>query len=145
LGRNNNRSIEGYIKLDKGTGPDTLLRRNQEIQKLWYQMFIDRIHHLIPRPDKWKKTDNVNVGDIVLFTYTENAAMGGDVWKLGRIQSIPKKNQVIITFPGNTHKKGLPKMKTIQRCPRNVSVISAAGEIGLNTKEYYQKIANSQN
>ena len=145
LGRNNNRSIEGYIKLDKGTGPDALLRRNQEIQKLWYQMFIDRIHHLIPRPDKWKKTDNVNVGDVVLFTYTENAAMGRDVWKLGKIQSIPKKNQVIITFPGNTQKKGLPKMKTIQRCPRNVSVISAAGEIGLNTKEYHQKIANSQN
>ena len=144
LGRNNNRSIEGYISIDKGCGPDTLLRRNQEIQKLWYQIFIDRIHHLIPRPDKWKKTDNINVGDIVLFTYTENA-MGKNVWKLGKIKSIPKRNQVVISFPGNTYEKGIPKMKTLQRCPRNVSVISAAGEIGLNTKEYHEKIIKKLN
>ena len=50
LGRNNNRSLEGYISLPKGVGPDSLLKRNQEIQKVWYQMLIDRIHHLIPRP-----------------------------------------------------------------------------------------------
>ena len=140
LGRNNNRSLEGWIDIKKGAGAEALLRRNQELQKVWYQMFIDRIHHLIPRPNKWLKSDNINIGDICLFTYTENAAMGKDVWKLGRVESIPQKNKVVITFPGNTEIKGQPKMKTIVRCPRNISIISAVGEINLNSEEYFNRI-----
>ena len=57
LGRNNNRSLEGSINLLKGAGITALLRRNQELQKVWYQLFIDKIHHLIPRPAKWTTTD----------------------------------------------------------------------------------------
>ena len=107
-------------------------------------MFIDKIHHLIPRPNKWTKTDNVNVDDICLFTYTENSAMGQDVWKLGRIESIPSKNKVVISFPISAAKKELPKLKTIVRSPRNISIIAAADEIDLNSREYHRKLTNAQ-
>ena len=101
---------------------------------------IDKIHHLIPRPAKWNKTDVINVGDVVLFTSVENAAMNKTVWKLGRGQSIPKKNKIVVTYPGNSTGLKLPKMKTITRCPRDISVISAAGEIDLNSKAYLEQI-----
>lgn len=145
LGRNNNRSLEGSFNLSRGVGADTLLKRNQNIQKVWYQMLIDRIHHLIPRPAKWSKTDEINVGDICLFIYSENAAMKKDIWKLGRITEIPKKNKVIITFPGNHTTNGIPDMRTISRCPRDISIISAAGDVELNSRKFYETTVSDKN
>ena len=144
LGRNNNRSLEGYIELPKGIGADNLLKRNQEIQRVWYQMLVDRIHHLIPRPSKWNKTDSINVGDICLFIYSENVAMGKDLWKIGRIIEIPKKNKVVIEFPGTPTAKGLPRLKTLSRCPRDISIISAAGDVDLNSRKFYDRIVSKQ-
>ena len=145
LGRNNNRSLEGSVSLPRGVGADTLLKRNQDIQRVWYQMLIDRIHHLIPRPAKWKKTDEVRVDDICLFIYSENSAMKKDVWKLGRITEIPKKNKVIIKFPGNPTNKGLPTSKYLARCPRDISIISAAGDVELNSRKFYNELLTKPN
>jgi hypothetical protein len=142
LGRNNNRSLEGCINLPRGIGADNLLKRNQDIQRVWYQMLIDRIHHLVPRPTKWSKTDSINVGDICLFIYSENFAMGKDVWKIGKITEIPKKNKVVIAFPGAPTSKGLPQLKTLSRCPRDISIISAAGDIELNSRKFYDEIVS---
>ena len=142
LGRNNNRSLEGWIDLSKGSGSTALLRKNQEIQKVWYQLMMDKIHHLIPRPAKWNKTDVISIGDICLFTYTENAAMGKDVWKLGRVDAIPSPNKVVIKFPGNTETNGTYNLKKITRCPRNISIISAAGEVDLNSRKFYEQLKN---
>lgn len=138
LGRNNNRSLEGYISLPKGVGPDSLLKRNQEIQKVWYQMLIDRIHHLIPRPAKWSKTDDVNVGDICLFIYNENPGMGKYVWKIGKVTDTSKENSVIISYPGPPTAKGKPTTRSLSRCPRTISIISAAGDIDLNSRKFYE-------
>ena len=141
LGRNNNRSLEGWFDLEKGSGPDALLRRNQDLQKVWYQTFIDSIHHLIPRPAKWSKSDPLNVGDVVVFTYTENAmGKSRDVWKLGKIEKIVKKNKVEITYPGPMDSKGRSKKKTLVRCPRNISVVFAVGEIELNSRKYFESL-----
>ena len=140
LGRNNNKSLEGCINIKKGAGADALLKRNQEIQKLWYQMLLDRIHYLIPRPSKWNRSDVFSVGDICLFTYNENFSMGKDTWKLGRITEIPKKNKVVITFPSKFNKKDVPQMKTIVRCPRNISIIASADELDLNSRAYYDNL-----
>ena len=117
LGRNNNRSLESPMNLIKGSGPTALLQRNREIQKFWYQMFIDRIHHLIPRPAKWKDTDIINIGDVCLFIHTENANMGSHGWKIGRIVSIPNKNKVVIEYASNilSGKHKLPKLTTVTR------------------------------
>lgn len=139
LGRNNNRSLTGSINIEKAAGPDAMLKRNQEIQKLWYQMFLDRIHHLIPRPKKWGKSDEIQVGDICLFTFKESN-MGEDIWKIGRIEGIPKKNQVVISYPGSSNSKGMPKLKTITRCPRNISIISGVNELSLNSSDYFKQL-----
>ena len=146
LGRNNNRSLEGWINIEKGAGSEALLRKNQEIQKIWYQMFIDKIHHLIPRPSKWTKTDKVNIGDICLFTHTENIAMGQGGWMIGKITAIQSKNRIEVSFPTGTSPKGmkLPKLKQITRSPRNISIIISSDEFDLNSKKYFNKIRGKQ-
>ena len=128
LGRNNNRSLEGSIRVEHGHNFDRLLKRNNEILKVWYQMFIDKLHHLIHRPKKWVKDDPVRVDDIVIFVYNENPAMDENTWKLGRVEKILKPTQLQIKFPGKFVEGEMPKMKTIVRSPRSVCVIQAADE-----------------
>ena len=101
-------------------------------------MLIDRIHHLIPRPTKWSKTDNVNVGDICLFIYNENPGMGKYVWKIGKVTDTSKENSVIISYPGPPTTKGKPTTRSLSRCPRTISIISAAGDIDLNSRKFYE-------
>ena len=140
LGRNNTRSLQGQISLSKSLGSENLLRKNRSIMENWYQIFVNRIHHLIPRPNKWIRTDKVQIGDICLFMYNEAPGVGKDQWKLGRITDMPKPNKVIISFPTALHKKGLPKLKTITRCPRDISIIHASDQIDLNTREYLENL-----
>jgi len=141
LGRCNNRAIEGPMKLTEKVGPVQLLRRIQDIQTYWYQLLLDRLHHLIPRPDKWNKTDECNVDDVCLFTYVENPAMKQGVWKLGRITEISaNKRKVTITFPGNSVPGKSTKMRTIVRCPRDICIISAASDLNLNSREFFTRI-----
>ena len=140
LGRNNMRSIEGCISLTKSIGSENLLRKNQAIMTTWYQLFTDRIHHLIPRPNKWTKTDRIEVGDICLFMHHEAPGLGKDHWKLGRVKEIPKSNTIVISFPGKSKKKELPEMNTIERCPRDIVIIHSADDIDLNTREYLNSL-----
>jgi len=144
LGRNNYRCLEGQITLTKGIDSESLLRKTQQISKTWYKIFTGRIHHLIPIPNKWKKSDPIRVGDICLFTFNENPGIGKNTWKLGRVQSTPKENQVIIAYPGPTLTNGTTVMKNLSRNPRNISIISAAGEIDMNSRKFFEKI-KSQN
>ena len=146
LGRNNFRSLEGSFNLQKSTGITGLLRRNQQIQKLWYQMLLDRIHHLIPRPTKWSKSDVINIDDICLFTHTDNPSLGVDIWKLGRVVELPSKNKVVLEYASNTTSGnyGLLKLKQIVRSPRNISIISAAGDVNLNSRKYFEQLKGNQ-
>ena len=140
LGRNNMRSIEGWISLSKAIGSENLLRKNQAIMNTWYKLFADRIHHLIPRPNKWTKNDRIQEGDICLFMYNEAPGVGKDHWKLGRVSEILKPNKVVISYPGKSKKKELPKLKTLERCPRDIAIIHAAADIDLNTREYLESL-----
>jgi hypothetical protein len=140
LGRNNNRSLEGWISITTGVGHENLLRKNQTIMRTWYKIFTDRVHHLIPRPGKWTKTDKIQIDDICLFMYNENPGVGKDTWKLGRIVEMPKQNRVVIAFPGPSKKLDTPALKHLSRCPRDVAIIHAAGEIDLNSREYLEKL-----
>ena len=140
LGRNNNRSLEASINLDKWQGVDNLLKRNEEIQKFWYQMFLDKLHYLIPRPSKWTKTEDIKVGDIVVFTYSETPGSKKDNWKLGKVIKKPRPNSVEIQYPTNLYEKGVPKMKTLQRSPRDCSIIVAADEIAMNSSDHHEEL-----
>ncbi len=54
LGRNNYRSLEGSgIDLEMSSNFTKILDRNRTIYLQWYQGFIDSIHFLSLRPNKW--------------------------------------------------------------------------------------------
>ena len=54
LGRNNYQSLEGSgIKLDMASNLIALLERNWELYCEWYGIFIENIHMLDLRPNKW--------------------------------------------------------------------------------------------
>ena len=74
LGRNNFRSLEGSgIKLDMAANRTALLEQNRELYCEWYKIFIDNIHMLDLRPNKWLKNSRLPVlDDIVLFVFLDS-------------------------------------------------------------------------
>ena len=54
IGRNNYRSLEGVgIDLKNSVIPTEILDRNREITTFWYQEFLDNIHMLMLKPNKF--------------------------------------------------------------------------------------------
>ena len=127
LGRNHHRSLEGSVRIEDADNMDRLLQKNNKILKTWYSIFAAKIHHLIPRPTKWKKDDPVHTGDIVLFLHTENP-MDKGIWNLGRVEKVIKPNQIEIKYSTNSTKKGKPVLKSLLRSPRDISIIQSAAE-----------------
>ena len=135
LGRNYNRSLEGSVKIEHTANLDVLLKRNDKILQVWYGMFMERLHHLIPRPRKWVKDDPIKEGDIVIFVMTENPSLNKDVWRLGRVQKVMKPNQIQIRFPYKFLENGKSLMKTLVRSPRDISVICEVDELSVYNKD----------
>ena len=141
MGRNSQRSLESPIGITLSAGPDKLLEANRKIQETWYKIFIDRIHNLIPKPDKWHKTDKPSIGDIVLFVENDSL-MGKDsrTWKLGKItEFLNNGSRVKLEYcgadPGSTK---LPAKKQIVRNVRYISVIFSVKDLPINTIEHYE-------
>ena len=64
LGPNNYRSLEGSgIKLDMSLNLTALLERNRELYCEWYGVFIENIHMLDLRPNKWLKNSRLPILD----------------------------------------------------------------------------------
>ena len=143
LGRNNFRSLSGPIKLTGGIGLTELLDKNRKVQQTWYQMLLDRLHHLILKPNKWQHSDIPLVDDIVLFIYLDGQKSKNQaVWKLGRVIRVdPSKRKVIIAFPDRIAADKIPKLRTIGRSLREISVIFSAQEIPINTLEHFQSLS----
>ena len=143
LGRNNFRSLEGSgITIDSNPSLAKLLERNREIYSCWYQFFISNIHQLMMIPNKWLKTGRLpTVDDIVLFIFTDsNFSKQSIVWKLGRvIQATERK--IKISYASRSSKIGSVTMLSVDRNPRDVSLIYAANEFLLNTPEHYAQCA----
>ena len=142
LGRNNNRSLSGPISITAGSGYDNLLALNRKAQTTWYQMFLDRLHHLIPRPNKWLKSDTPNVGDIVLFIYLDGQRSKEQaVWVLGKVSKVASNGRKItIKYPERNSRKKIPDTKEIVRSNREVSIIFSVDDIPLNTYEHFQAL-----
>ena len=104
------------------------------VQSVWYQILIDRLHYLIPKPKKWMKTDPVSIGDVVVFVLKDAGVLKRTTWSIGRvIETAPA--QVRIQYFG----PGKKRMLNVTRSPRQVSVIHAVDDIDVNTIEYYEK------
>ena len=143
LGRSNQRTLQGPIFLHEKSSPMDILKKAEDIQKYWYQLLLDRLHHLIPRPSKWTSTDEINVDDIVLFKFLDNPNSKLESWRLGRIVDIHNSGRrVTISYVVlNSKGKDQQTMKhTIVRCPRDVCVISSVSDLNLNSTEFFNRI-----
>ena len=142
LGRNNNRSLVGSIRIENSALPSDILDRNREITAAFLQILVDRIHHFQHRPDKWLTTDEKppKVDDIVLFvTKDGNITTSGKEWKLGRIVHVTER-QVRIMYPNKTTPEQIPTWKFVQRNWREVSVILSERDLYTNSNEYFESI-----
>ena len=135
LGCANNRSIEGPMTITENFSPTNLLRKIHDIQRYWYQLLLDRLHHLIPKPKMWTSTDDVNVGDIVIFRFKEGMSAKQEVWKLGRVDealSGGRRLSIVYSCKNST--------RSLIRSPRDVCVVSSVSDLDLNSREFFDRI-----
>ena len=141
LGRCNSRSIEGTIALDPKTGPTDLLKRIQEIQNYWYELLLDRLHHLVPRPAKWMKNDPILLNDIVIFRFLDNQNSKLETWKVGKVSAIESGGRrIVVSYPQLSPDGVEVSMRAVIRSPRDLCVISSASEIPLNSNEFFSRV-----
>ena len=91
-----------------------LLERNRELYCEWYGTFIENIHMLDLRPNKWLKNNRLPVlDDIVLFVFNASEyGKGGMDWRLGKITGV-KGTQVSVTYSVRGAKAKVPPMHTV--------------------------------
>ena len=135
IGRNNHRSLDSPMMLTNC--PQTLLERNQLIQETWYNIFISKIHYLIPQP-KWHRTSDIEVEDIVLFLFEDGLASKLNTWRIGKVVG-KEKSKLLISYKNNI----TSDEKVVKRNPRHVSKIFSSKELGLNTTLHYKKVSRS--
>lgn len=133
LGRNNQRAIDDSLVLEGNTYVE-VLEVCRKYQQVWLQIMLDRLHHFMPKPLKWSKTDQVDVGDLVIFILKDSGSERMWQWKLGRVTDVLDR-KVEIEYYGPKGRR----MPTITRCPRQVSKVYSHTELPVNTTEYYKK------
>jgi hypothetical protein len=146
MGRNNNRSLAfPGIVLDMTSDLTKLLEKNRKIYQVWYQTFMDHIHLLARKPDKWNNTDRPPVeGDILMFILTDGGYGKKDLkWKLGKAVEVTKSTVKILTYsvssPALTRK---PKGSIFERSVRDVSILFALDELCINSRDYHSTKSN---
>jgi len=95
LGRNNHRNLDGDVVLDNA--PQTLLDRNRAIFAVWYKIFLERLHLLVPRAGVADSRE-LRLDDIVLFRFQDSSLPRLEVWKLGRVVQLISARTVLIQY-----------------------------------------------
>ena len=67
LGRNNERSLDGLITTDN---PFKILKANEKVYDAWFETWL--LVHVPKLMQKWFQSDQLSIGDIVLFTKSES-------------------------------------------------------------------------
>jgi hypothetical protein len=140
LGRNNFRSIEDALVINDNTTPSQLLKRVQDIQRYWFSLLMDRLHHLIPKPDTVTRSQKVQLEDIVCFRFTDNVNSKMETWKLGKIVEIIKGGLGVILLYVTFLPNGKVKTSCVTRSPRDIVVVSSVDDLSLNSTEFFNKI-----
>jgi hypothetical protein len=126
LGRNNFRSLEGQVKLD--FCPQSQLERNRDIMRQWHQIFMERVQLLVPAPSKVEGRD-VEVGDVVLFVFSDGGSKRDNVWKLGKVVEVVSGTTIKIQYS----LAGIAP-KTMIRSIRSVVIVLTAEEISTGSE-----------
>ena len=122
MGRNNFRQLEGNIILSGA--PQTMLERNRQLSEKWYEIFIQRIQHLVPQSKK-VPTPEIQNGDVVLFTFQDAGTPRMWTWKLGVIVRQKSRSTFEIRYVNSAGTQ--PRL--ISRDLRHICLIHAADEI----------------
>ena len=144
LGHNASRSLHIRTDISSSALPSKVLEQNRKVMETFYGILISRIHELVPRPNKWTVTDEIQPkkNDIVLFIFNDNNA--GTEWRLGRIIK-NMGHKVKISYVRKTTPDSIPLIGILERSVRNVSIIYAEGELDLNTKEHFDHLIRAMN
>ena len=140
LKRQRKRSLEGNgIDLEMSSNFTKILDRNRSIYQQWYQTFIDNIHLLNLRPNKWLKSDRLPlVDDIALFVFNDgNCSKESICWKLGKVLDVTR-NKVTLRYSIKSRDD-----QVIVRSLRDVSIIYSVGEMISNTVEHFNGCCES--
>lgn len=103
---------------------------------------MDRLHHFMPKPQKWSKTDDIGVGNVVVFIHKDAGSQKMWNWKLGKIIELEPEaggRKVSIEYFG-PGKRG--KFQAT-RCICLVSKIYSSDDLPVNTLEYFEKFSVS--
>ncbi len=145
LGRNNYRSLEGNgFTLDMAGNFTKILDRNRSIYQQWYQSFMENVHLLNLRPNKWLKSSRLPIiDDLVIFVYNDsNHAKESIHWRLGRVVEVLG-TKVSLKYTGKF--KGVEQ--TLVRSLRDISIVYSVGEMSINTRDHFDecsKLSNTQ-
>jgi len=146
LGRNNNRSLEGAgLVLDRTPHLGRMMERNREIYHTWYTLFVENIHELMVKPDKWDKSGvQPREEDIVMFVFNDSGySKESTTWKLGRvIKTQPRK--IIIEYVSKVSVQGKSTLAQISRNPRDVSILFSADQLFINTNDHFSALFNHE-
>ena len=146
LGRNNNRSLEGAgLVLDRTPHLGRMMERNREIYHTWYTLFVENIHELMVKPDKWDKSGvQPREEDIVMFVFNDSGySKESTTWKLGRvIKTQPRK--IVIEYVSKVSLQGKSTLAQISRNPRDVSILFSADQLFINTNDHFSALFNHE-
>ena len=146
LGRNNNRSLEGAgIEIERTPHLGRMLEKNREIYTLWYSIFMDNIHEMMVKPDKWNITGTQpKLDDIVMFVFNDSGySKELRTWKLGRVTQIqPRK--ITVEYVSKVSIQGISTMGSVSRNPRDISILFSTDELFINTPEHFKNLFNQE-
>ena len=133
LGRNNKRSLAGPLIIDPC--PSTVLARLNAAQEEWYTLFLKQLHLFIPRP-KWYNSDEVKVGDVVLFFLEEAPFKRRSMhWHYGLVLAVDgQKLTLEYTLTSG------PTRKSVQRSKRDVVRIASEDELDFNSESHFHRL-----
>ena len=142
LGRNNARSLQGQgFDINSSKIPTSILERNRNVYKFWFQLFIDNIHMFTLKPDKWNSNGRLPViDDVVLFTLNDSGYDKSSVeWKLGMVSQCLER-KVEITIISKISKTGNVTKSKLIRSLREVSIIFSVDELFINTNQHHESL-----
>ena len=145
MGRNNNRSLTfPGMTLDMAAGLTCMLEKNRKMYQVWYQIFMDHVHLLTMKPDKWNVTSKMpQEGDVVLFVQNDSGyTKASKTWKLGKIVEVIKSRVKILSFTKNA-RRAKAKGSVFERNVREVSILFSLDELYVNSRGYFQKLSGN--
>jgi hypothetical protein len=133
LGRNNFRQLEGEVVLSDA--PQMMLARNRQIQKRWYEIFLNKLHLLIPKPEP-PKGRKLQPGDGVLFVATDAGSKRMWEWRLGVIDKVVSRSTYEVRHAAT--EGGPPRI--LLRSARDMSLILPVDELPLTHPDFFKDL-----